>query len=340
MGELSGNKDTDLKFLSLLDDDSLFNLRSVHNRYINNLLKIESFWMEKSKKTFPAYLDDKKENETWKQFYLWQTKAKETFLGDLQMSSWYKSPFICKYYGVSNVFINLPSGTLPSRYSVFYLHDQFDNWIVYENNSTEITYIYISSLQKDSNERIRIDMNEIVQRSLYGRESTIHSIELYNRSTPELYCRFESLIEGSSAEDHDKINEAVDNYINSTLTQFFNNKHRRCYLDNNGNFIKEDHETIQEATEDFLNTVKPKIEPFLYEMQMKIQAKKEDDARRVREAKEKQRQIDERRKKRKEKKQEKRKNEKLTDEEKQKQIEEKRIERAQRRQSRELIEDY
>jgi hypothetical protein len=64
----TGIKDVDFEIMSRMDDKSLINFCQVKNKYINNLCNNEVFWKKRTSSEIDIHT--KKENRTWKEFYL------------------------------------------------------------------------------------------------------------------------------------------------------------------------------------------------------------------------------------------------------------------------------
>jgi hypothetical protein len=62
---LTGNKDVDLKVMSNLDDENLFNLciSEPKSNYLTRLCNDETFWRNRLMKKFPEF---KAQNKNWK----------------------------------------------------------------------------------------------------------------------------------------------------------------------------------------------------------------------------------------------------------------------------------
>jgi hypothetical protein len=84
------NKDTDLLILSRLDDNGLFSI-CLTNKYFNRLCKNEDLWRNRVQSRFS--INGKKENETWKIFYLKKIYEETLIIGKLERIEWNKSPF-------------------------------------------------------------------------------------------------------------------------------------------------------------------------------------------------------------------------------------------------------
>jgi hypothetical protein len=239
-------KELNLKILSELDDRSLFNV-CLTNKYLKNLCKDENFWFQRSVNRFPLYLVEKKEDETWRHFYLFQLQKETMFLGDLVLSEVNEIPWYPTY-----------SHGLPPISQSYYFQDQFDNLLIYNKEFNATSYVYISSMIRMEDGRYeRIKISHTIPNNDFPQYNPANGYRiridlLYDNRRPDVYTEFGNY-------------EGVVKHYEDTKNKFFTNKNKQFYLNDN-----------QQTINDFDSLVIEKIEPFLPIIEQ-IKREKEDE---------------------------------------------------------------